>query len=303
MATKTFLMCEPTYFGVDWEINPWMSGNIGKVNKDKALAQWNRLANVIREHASVVLIEPVPGLCDMVFTANAGAVFNQYGQVWLSAFKHQERQHEEHAFHAWFVENGWSVVREYTTPDRHSTPRAFEGAGDCLRDGSGAYWVAYGQRSTQWAVERLSSFYQGEDITHLEVSTPHFYHLDTCFCPLDAGLVLWYPEAFSELSRNTIRGRLANRLIDVDEADARLFACNAVDLGDGTIVMPYASKNLKLQLQKHGYNVVIVDMSEFMKSGGAAKCLTLDVTKVDRIVEPKEEFPYTVIDGFKGVKR
>ena len=89
---KHFLMCEPRFFEVCYVINPWMEGNQGKVNKETAKQQWENLYGILSGLASVSLIEPVAGLPDMVFTANAGLVRNK--EVIVPSFRHAERQPE-----------------------------------------------------------------------------------------------------------------------------------------------------------------------------------------------------------------
>ena len=82
---KTFLMCKPSYFEVRYVINPWMTANIGRVDKELASRQWNNLYDTLAEKTNIKLIEPVAGLPDMVFTANAGLV-NKHKEAIVSSF-------------------------------------------------------------------------------------------------------------------------------------------------------------------------------------------------------------------------
>src|SRR5579863_3289222 len=96
----TFLMCPPTLYEVSYIINPWMQGNLGKSSRTRAIQQWQGLLTELSRLASVLLVEPVAGSPDMVFTANAGLARN--GIVVLSNFHHPERQEEEQHFRRWF---------------------------------------------------------------------------------------------------------------------------------------------------------------------------------------------------------
>lgn len=272
----TFLMCRPQYFDVAYEINPWMEGNINTVDNDLAQAQWKRLYDHIVEFADVKLIEPVAGLPDMVFTANAGVLFPN-NLVWLAAFTSPYRQPEEEHFFKWFMANGYRVIRDYVDTGREHTKYAFEGAGDCLLDAQGSYWMAQGTRTTAEAFDRASRFFDKHEWYLVSLVDPRFYHLDTCFCPLSSGHILWFPPAFSEQSQALIRAKRGSWLIDVPEKDAEQFACNAVEPCYGHVIMPFVSKRLEKALDKAGYRVIQVDLSEFIKSGGAAKCLTMRV--------------------------
>jgi len=65
-------------------------------------------------------------------------------------------------------------------------------------------------------------------------------------------------------------------IIWVSETDARNFACNAISI-DKSVIMHKASAGLKSALVQHGFEVIEADVSEFIKAGGACKCLTLEI--------------------------
>jgi lysine-ketoglutarate reductase/saccharopine dehydrogenase-like protein (TIGR00300 family) len=116
-------------------------------------------------------------------------------------------------------------------------------------------------------------------VVSLRLIDERFYHLDTCFCPLTGGYLLYYPPAFDSYSNRVIEMRIPEeKRIIVEEPDAVCFACNAVNVGS-TIVMNQISDGLKNKLTKAGFNVTETPLSEFLKAGGAAKCLTLRVTE------------------------
>lgn len=283
---KTFLMCEPTFYGVNYVINPHMEGNVGKVNRGLAQTQWKNLHSIVSSLANVNLIEQSPSLPDMVFTANAGLIFRDLGYVWLSRFAKPERRGEERLFAGWFIANDLDIIGQ---------PPAqvdfFEGAGDALVDHNGEYWVGYGMRSSLRAIEALTKFFDKKKFHPLSLKDPRFYHLDTCFAPLSKGHTMWYPDAFTTASywsvavrngRNTgvyVEGDvpLPDMLIDVDESDAMRFACNVLCIDD-VVIVPTCSQQLQDTIKQLGYDVVTVDLSEFIKAGGAAKCLTLQVS-------------------------
>ena len=271
-----FLMCPPKLYDVNYVINPWMEGNIHRSSRDHAAAQWEQLHAALSQIADVLLVDPQPGSPDMVFTANAGLVRD--GIVALSSFHHPERQGEEPHFRKWFSDSGFSI---------REIPRAtpFEGEGDALFDADGSrLWAGHGLRTRAsshryltetWAVEVLS----------LGLIDPRFYHLDTCFCPLSNGDLMYYPPAFDHPSRALIEAHYpASHRIAVNEADALRFACNAVNVGR-TILLNEISPHLCAQLESRGFSVLQVKLSEFLKAGGAAKCLVLRISDL-RISEP-----------------
>lgn len=265
-----FLMCAPDHYDVDYVINPWMEGNIHKSSRDRAVEQWNKLYNVIKNHAIVDLVTPQQGWPDMVFSANAGLVHGE--NVVLSRFLHKERQGEEPYFQQWFENNGFNV---YTLPK----DLPFEGAGDALLDREGRWlWAGYGFRSELDSHPYLAKWLDIEVIS-LRLMDERFYHLDTCFCPLANGYLLYYPGAFDSYSNRVIEMRVApEKRIAIVEADAVNFACNAVNI-ESIVIMNKASDSLKSRLAEVGFQVIETPLTEFLKAGGAAKCLTLRVTE------------------------
>lgn len=269
-ASIRFLMCPPDHYDVDYVINPWMEGNVHKSSRDRAVEQWQKLFHVMKEHAVVELVTPQIGVPDMVFTANAGLVLEN--TVVLSRFYHKERQGEEPFFQKWFEENGFTV---------HTLPKdlPFEGAGDALLDREGRWlWAGYGFRSELDSHPYLAKWLDIE-VLSLRLMDERFYHLDTCFCPLLDGYLLYYPPAFDSYSNRLIEMRVPeHKRIAVDEPDAVNFACNAVNI-NRLIIMNKASDDLRQRLENIGFQIIETPLTEFLKAGGAAKCLTLRVTE------------------------
>jgi N-dimethylarginine dimethylaminohydrolase len=267
----TFLMCPPKLYEVNYVINPWMAGNVHGSSRKTAAEQWQRLYEAVTQIAEVVLVEPQAGSPDMVFTANAGLERN--GTVALSSFFHRERQGEEQHFRRCFEQAGYKVV---------SIPREtpFEGEGDALFavDGS-RLWAGYGPRTFQSSHHYLAEAWDIE-VVSLHLIDQRFYHLDTCFAPLEGGYVLYHPEAFDEASVEKIEAYYpADKRIFVREADALRFACNVINV-DRTVILNEISRELSDQLKARGFNVVQVALSEFIKAGGAAKCLVMKLSGV-----------------------
>lgn len=276
-----FLMCPPQHFEVSYIINPWMEGNVAQGDHALAMRQWQDLRDGLAQVADVLEVPPAAGVPDMVFTANAGLVLKN--RVVLSHFRHAERQPEEPLFEAWFEAYGMQVQH---------MPRdvPFEGAGDALLErGGDLLWLGYGHR-TDVAAARLIAGWLDIEVQSLRLADPRFYHLDTCFCPLDGGHVMYYPAAFDAASQQAIERRVpTHRRIVVGEQDALGFACNAVNAGRH-VFLNYASDALAQQLAARRFEVHRVPLSEFMRAGGAAKCLTLKLTEPRPVLKPLRVF-------------
>src|SRR5436309_9655250 len=233
---RELLLCPPEHYGIEYEINPWMSVACGA---EAAIVQeqWKQLhATLSKLNCKVHLIAPQPGLPDMVFTANAGLTV---GRKFIpSNFRHKERAGEQPFFSNWMEERGYEV---------HWLPNNlyFEGEGDALFGGD-ALFCGYKFRSDiqshRAVAEMLACL-----VISVELVDPRFYHLDTCFCPLPDGSAVWLPAAFDEYGQRAIRGHVSD-LIDVKEEEANTFCCNAVVLGRD-IVLPEGAPNLLRTLE------------------------------------------------------
>lgn len=258
-------MCAPTHYGLDYEINPWMSLQ-NKPDKSEAENQWNLLYHTLKDTigVDVELISQAEECPDQVFTANAGLLRGNVAA--LSSFRHPQRQLEEKYFNGWFEENGYQVVRS-------PAGCSFEGEGDVLYAGE-TLLAGYLKRSDicahSWLSEALGCY-----VLSLQLTDDRWYHLDTCLCPLDAENILYFPGAFDEYACRVLNNSF--NMIAIEEQEALRFACNSVVIGKH-IVMPAGCPLIQKVLKDKGYIVHSVEMSEFLKAGGACKCLTLYLT-------------------------
>lgn len=260
--SPTILMCPPDFYGIEYEINPWMSRSRAS-DTDVAREQWEALRALLTSlGAKIQLLKPVQGLPDLVFTANAGLVFHQV--VYLSQFRHEARQGETPVDETWFQDNGFQT---------RSLPAGmnFEGAGDALFCGDtlfGGYIIRSDAGALQWVAADI-----GCRVIPLQLVDTRYYHLDTCFCPLNAETALWHPPAFDDYAQTAVREHVP-QLIDVVPDEAERFACNAVVIGRH-VVLNTGCPQLEGELSSHGFEPHATPLDEFIKAGGSAKCLTL----------------------------
>jgi N-dimethylarginine dimethylaminohydrolase len=255
-------MCSPEHYGIEYEINPWMSRSHGS-SSERAHRQWQGLYETLGSlGVQVERMQPQQGLPDLVFTANAGLMFGK--QFYSSRFRHEVRARETPYFDAWFAEHGFTV-------EHLPEGTFFEGAGDALFCGPtlfAGYRIRSDVHGHQWLGKQL-----GKQVLPVELINPRFYHLDTCFCPLARGEAIYYPAAFDNYGRKVLQTHIP-RLLTVQEAEANRFGCNAVVVGK-TVVVNAGCPRLAADLRAWGYEPVALELDEFLKAGGSAKCLTL----------------------------
>ncbi len=258
----TILMCPPDYFGIEYEINPWMNRAF-PADHGLAVQQWHALRGLLSElGATIETVTPCSGLPDLVFTANAALIDGR--TAILSRFRHPQRQGEEAVFRDRLTQLGFEVIE--LPADEY-----FEGAGDALFCGE-TLFAGYRIRSSVHSLQRVAARI-GAQVIPLELTDERFYHLDTCFCPLSQTSAIWFPAAFDHYGRQVIEANVET-LIALDEAEATCFAANAVVLGR-SVVTNIGCPRLHQQLRLAGFEPVATPLSEFVRAGGSAKCLTL----------------------------
>lgn len=282
MNRAHFLMCRPDHYTVNYVINPWMEGNINRPNEGKAAVEWDGFISGLREVAEVSVIQQADGLPDMVFSANGAFILN--GVATVANYRHPQRQGEEPLYDDWLSQNGFRTVR---------IPRtiAFEGAGDALHDKTRRIiWAAWGFRSDLESHPLLAEIHQTR-VASLHLVDERFYHLDTCFAPLDGGHVMYFPGAFDAASQRLIEEIVEpDKRIVVSLADALRFVCNAVE-ASGHLFVNDCSPELEAQIAATGLKVHRTYMSQFLMAGGANRCLTLRLNMAFDGVPPSGGVP------------
>ncbi|MGH3982616.1 MAG: dimethylargininase [Pseudonocardiaceae bacterium] len=264
---RRYLMCPPRYFTVSYMINPWMDSS-QPVDTARAMAQWTALADTHRTLGHTVeVIEPEPGLPDMVFAANAGTVIN--GVVLGARFRNTQRAAEAEHYRRWFVAHG--------APDIVMPSAINEGQGDLIW--AGRLLLAGTGFRTEPAAHLEAQELLGVPVVSLQLIDPYYYHLDTCLLVLDdwpsAPLIAYYPAAFSPGSRQVLQ-RLFPDAVIASAADAACLGLNGVSDGC-SVVLPLEAVDLGCALAARGFEPVFVDVSELRRAGGGPQCCTLQL--------------------------
>ena len=259
---RHYAMTPPVYFAVEYAINPWMDTST-PVDAGRAVAQWETLRQTyLGLGHSVDIVDPVPGLPDMVYAANGGLIVNN--QAIVARFKFPQREGESAAYAAWMSGSGHAPI---------TTKHVNEGQGDLLVVGA-MVLAGTGFRTDHQAHEEVARIC-GLPVVTLELVDPRFYHLDTALAVLDNTTIAYYPPAFTEDSRARLTALFPDA-IEVGTADAYVLGLNAVSDGRN-VVLPAAATGFAEQLRAAGFNPIGVDLSELLKGGGSVKCCTLEV--------------------------
>lgn len=264
-TARRYLMCPPWYFAVSYSINPWMDPT-RPIEATLAMKQWTALVDTYRALGHTVeLINPEPGLPDMVFAANGATVID--GTVLGVRFRDAERAAEAQHYRNWFLAHG--------VPDVVMPSAVNEGAGDLMWTGS-LLLAGTGFR-TEPAAHQEAQEVLGVPVVSLQLVDPCYYHLDTCLLVLDdspdSPLIAYYPPAFSPGSQRVLT-RLFPDAVIASTADAACLGLNGVSDG-GSVILPVEAQNLGRALAACGFEPIFVDISELRRAGGGPKCCTL----------------------------
>ena len=269
---RRYLAVRPDHFRVDYAINPFMDPR-DQPDPARALDQWLALvAALATAGATVEVLEQRPDSPDMVFAMNLGLVVNRPAQdrVVMSHMRYPERRAEGRSAQPWFADHGFATVHV----GRAGIGAHLE-AGDAFAFGD-ALVVGHGPRTEMLALKHLATELDVR-VRGLRITHSGMYHLDLAFCPLDETRAIVCPDAFDDASAAAALALVPEPLV-VTEQEAMTFCANSVVVGR-TVLMPACPDRVRTQLEAWGFEVVLVDVTEFHKGGGSVRCLTnpLDV--------------------------
>ncbi|CAI9411590.1 dimethylarginine dimethylaminohydrolase family protein [Nocardioides sp. T2.26MG-1] len=266
---RRYVMVEPTHFRVDYRINPFMDP-ADQPDPARAIAQWRELVATIERLGGTVEVVPQrPDAPDMVYAMNLGlGLVRPDGteHVVMSHMRYPQRRMETGSAQQWFAGRGFAT--SYVGRDGVG---AHLEAGDAFAFGD-ALVVGYGPRTEELALKHLAADL-GVRVRGLRITHPGMYHLDLAFCPLDERRALVCPAALDDASAAALLALVPEPLVLTEEEALTTFCANSILVGS-TVVMPACPDRVRAQLEEWGFEVVVVDVSEFHKGGGSVRCLT-----------------------------
>ena len=272
---RRYVMVRPDHFRVDYQINPFMD-LAQQPDPTLTRAQWDGLVAAIRAAGGEVeVIEQRPDAPDMVYAMNLGFVVepaegrfvtSSAGHVVLSHMRYAQRRMETSSAATWFAGRGFST--SYAGRD---------GVGAHLEAGDAFAWrdelvVGYGPRTDELGLKVLATDL-GVRVRGLRITHPGMYHLDLAFCPLDDRRAIVCPAAFDDESAAALLALVPEPLVITEEEALTTFAANSIVIGR-TVLMPACPDGVRARLEEWGFEVVLVDVSQFHLGGGSIRCLT-----------------------------
>ena len=278
-----YLMVEPDHFRVDYAINPFMHLD-DQPDPVRTREQWLAIIEAIEAVGGTVEVLPqLPEAPDMVYAMNLGLALEREDgspHVVLSHMRYPQRRMETAAADAWFEAHGATRLRV-----------GGDGVGAHLEAGDafafrGELVVGHGPRTEELALKHLATEL-GVSVRGFRITHPGMYHMDLGFCPLDETRAMVCPAAYDEAGAAALLDLVPEPLV-LSEEEAMTFCANSIVI-DRTVIMPACPDRVRAQLEDWGFAVVVVEVGEFLKGGGAIRCLTnpLDV-RLGRDLAPVE---------------
>lgn len=217
-----FALCPPTYADNSIKNNPTMKEYSEPIDRERFMAEWYNLYNVLAANALVYIIPPVKGLGDMTYVNSFAYLPHVEDQdtIVLSNFTAEGRPGEEVAAGALFKALGYRVVQ---------CPFKFEGEPELKHLRENLYLGGYGFRSDLRAHRWLTKEFDAK-IIPIKETDPILYHLDCSVFPIGAYNTILCAEI---MERETVREieKITN-VIPVSRADAHAGICNSLRCED-----------------------------------------------------------------------
>lgn len=295
--SQAVLMGDPSYFHIAGGANPFTRswwGRKKRVDRDRAVEQWNNLKNLLTSYGvQVLVIPPDPNHPGLVYPANAGV---RLGENFILSNLIPTRAGERPIYDLFLRRHG---IKTISIRSRFEGEADFFPVGDRYLFTYGAVmpqrfvpqfsfppWRrVYGFRSERRVLEELRPFLKREtEIIDLELIEESHYHGDTVFCSFGEKRehLLAYLEGLAPESRERCRHIFQDSLIRLSSRDAFFYAANSFQVktpeGLKLILPEGVSDSLLKEVEARGVAPVTIDVSEFLKKGGGAvKCMIGDL--------------------------
>ena len=260
------VLCEPQYMEIKEVINHVQKKYIhNNIDRSLAISQHQIFEQTLRNAGvEVIKLPPSKDHPEQVFTRDIG--FTLGNRLFISEMANPIRQGEEKVFAHW--------MNEHDIPYKKLSTHSIEG-GDVIVDGNRVF-IGISHRTCMNAVQALQRELPDFEILPIPFN-PKYLHLDCVFNILSSKDALIYPNAFDP----KIVDRLSSmyHLIEVSKSEQFSMGTNVLSIGHNRVFSLPINPNVNLQLRQHGYQVLEVDFSEIIKSGGSFRCCSMPIVR------------------------
>lgn len=261
-ALKKVIVCEPRYMKIDEIINETQR-HFAKdnINMKRAMKQHQQFVDTMKANGvDVYKLPAMEKFPEQVFTRDIGFTIGE--TVFVSRMGSNIRDGEEKVLRNWLLEH--QINLSLIEGDR------IEG-GDVIVHGDTVF-IGVSGRTSEETIQELQS-----QLPHMNVVAvpfdPIYLHLDCVFNILSETDALIYKHAFEEKDYQ----RLAEKfnVIEVEKDEQFTMGTNVLSIGNKKVLSLPVNKNVNAALRERGYEVLEVDISEIIKSGGSFRCCSM----------------------------
>lgn len=265
-SLKKVVLCSPDFMTIKEPINETQKQYL-KENIDTELAQKQHkvLVQTLRDLGiEVHLLPPQEKFPEQVFTRDIG--FTLGHQVFVADMAHDVRIGEEREFITYLEHE--KITYTNLVGD------IIEG-GDVLIDGNTIY-VGISNRTNVEAIQHLQTLLPTYDVIEIPF-TDTYLHLDCVFNIISPNEALIFPGEIDKDKAKFLASRY--ELIKVSEEEQATLGTNVLSIGEKRILSLPINKDVNEKLKDRGYEIIEVDITEIIKSGGAFRCCTLPLLR------------------------
>jgi N-dimethylarginine dimethylaminohydrolase len=263
---KRVLLCQPQYMTIREVINETQEKFKDEgIHIERAVEQHNHLVKTLRNHdVEVILLPYHKKYPEQVFTRDIGFTLGQ--TIFVADMASEVRKGEENILKQWLEDEEISYY--------NLVGNRIEG-GDIIVDRETIY-VGLSNRTNQKAVDHLQSLLSEFNVIAISFKK-RYLHLDCVFNVISPDVALIFPEALTKENKDLFASRYD--LIEVTGEEQFTLGTNVLGIGRQKVLSLPMNKKVNKQLQSRGFDVIEVDISEIIKSGGSFRCCTLPILR------------------------
>ncbi|MFC0189610.1 dimethylarginine dimethylaminohydrolase family protein [Fictibacillus aquaticus] len=265
---KSVIVCSPLFMEISEVINETQKHFIDEnINKEVAVEQHNTFVKTMEQHGvEVISLPAVRNFPEQVFTRDIG--FTLGNTIFISEMESEIRRGEEEVFKAWLEKQQVKL--------HEMKGHSIEG-GDVIIHGRSIY-VGISHRTTREAIDNLQTILPDYEVIPIPFKEKYL-HLDCVFNILSPTEALIFPDALDRKEYRMLTSRFD--CIEITEQEQFTLGTNVLSIGNKKVFSLPINKGVNSELRARGYEVMEVDISEIIKSGGSFRCCTLPIMRED----------------------
>lgn len=259
------ILCQPKFMAIDEVINDVQKQYEDEnINVELAMKQHKEFEELLKKHGvEVIKLPSSEQFPEQVFTRDIG--FTVGDDIFVAEMASDIRKGEEDVLEGWLEEEDISYL---TTTNR------VEG-GDVIVDRSKVY-VGVSSRTSNEAIQKLKVDLPQHEIIKVPFNEKYL-HLDCVFNILSPEVGLIFPKALDEKTVEMLSK--SYKLIEVSEEEQFSMGTNVLSIGQGKVFSLPQNANVNEAMRSHGFEVIEVDFSEIIKSGGSFRCCSMPLNR------------------------